>query len=291
MTATIGGAGTTTPAIADETGPVVAVERSPGGIVEISLRLPHLARRCRPGQFAMLRCSEGAVPLLRRPMSVARVRDDVCDFVFEVVGVGTRMLADRRVGEAIAVLGPLGVGFSLPAGMRRIVCVAGGLGCAPFPLLVSRAVAAGVEEVIVLHGAATASRLYPEERFTGGDRRVRVVEVTEDGSRGRRGRVTDVLGDLLDEGCDALYACGPTAMLVAVAAQLRERTSRRPPIAEASLEAPMGCGFGVCLGCAVPVRGTDAQPTWALCCRQGPVLAFDDVDWERLASLRLTEVG
>ncbi len=266
----------------DENGEVLGVEELGGGLVELTARLPHLAATARAGEFAQLRCGPGPIPLLRRPFSVAWVEGDTCSFVFERVGAGTRILAAMRPGDTLQSLGPLGLGFTLQAPMRRVVCVAGGLGCAPFPLLAQKARALGAGEVVILHGAATAARLYPAERFTRGDGGVRVVESTDDGSRGHHGLVIDLLADALRDGADAVYACGPNPMLAATARTLRALDA--PPICEVSLEAPMGCGFGTCLGCTLPVR-RDGETAWALCCREGPVMDMDAVDWDALRAL------
>ena len=266
---------------ADERGEVVAVEHLGGGLVELALRCPHLAATARPGEFAQLRCGPPPLPLLRRPFSVAWVDGDVCGFVFEPVGEGTRRLAALHPGDELPALGPLGVGFTVPEG-GRVLCVAGGLGCAPFPLAARRAREAGCAEVIVLHGAATAARLYPAGRLSRGDRGIRVVEATDDGSRGHCGYVTELVAGELS-GAAAVWACGPNPMLGALAAVLRDAGAALPPIVEASLEAPMGCGFGTCLGCALPVR--DGGGRFALCCREGPVMPVAAVDWEALALL------
>jgi dihydroorotate dehydrogenase electron transfer subunit len=268
---------------ADESGEVLANEALGGGMHELSVRLPRLAAAARPGQFAQLRCGPGPAPLLRRPMSVAWAEADICAFVFAPVGVGTRLLAALRPGERIDVLGPLGVGFTLPQAGGRVLCVAGGLGCAPFPLAAAVALREGASAVTVLSGAASATRLYPAARYARGDSRCAVVEATEDGSSGHPGRVTTLLEDSVVAGADAVWACGPNPMLVAVAARL-ERVAGLPSIVEASLEAPMGCGFGTCLGCALPIRGGEA-PSWALCCRSGPVMDVARVDWTALAAL------
>jgi dihydroorotate dehydrogenase electron transfer subunit len=267
---------------ADESGEVVAVERLGGGLVELSVRLPHIAAAARPGEFAQLRCGPPPLPLLRRPFSVAWVEGEMCGFVFEPVGEGTRRLAALRTGDRLQALGPLGVGFTLPAA-GRVLCVAGGLGCAPFPLAARRARQAGAAEVVVLNGAATAERLYPSERLSRGDAGIRVVEATDDGSRGHRGYVTELVAAEMG-GVAALWACGPNPMLAALAAVLGRAGAALPPIVEASLEAPMGCGFGTCLGCALPVRD-GAVRRFALCCREGPVMPVAGVDWEALAAL------
>ena len=267
-----------------EQGEVVAVERLDGGIIEVTARLPRLAAAVRPGEFAQLRCWTGPTPLLRRPFSVAWTDADRCSFVFEVVGAGTRLLAALQPGDVLDSLGPLGHGFTLDPAPVRAVCVSGGLGCAPFPILCRALRERAVHDILVLNGAATAARLYPAERFQRGDAKVRVVEATEDGSRGARGRVTELVMDALADGPSAVYACGPNPMLVALARLLDAGTADSG--CEASLEAPMGCGFGTCLGCALPVRGS-----WALCCSDGPVLPMHDVDWLELASLPAADVA
>jgi dihydroorotate dehydrogenase electron transfer subunit len=266
----------------DEVGEVVAVEQLPGGLVELTAHLPHLAATARAGEFAQLRCGPGPVPLLRRPFSVAWVEGEHCSFVFERVGAGTRLLASMRPGDMLAALGPLGTGFTLRPSMRTVVCVAGGLGCAPFPLLARQARDMGVERVVVLNGAATGARLYPAERFVrGDDAGVVVIEATDDGSRGHHGLVVELLAGALRDGAGALFACGPNPMLAATATRLPDNA---PPVCEASLEAPMGCGFGTCLGCTLPVR-RDGGTAWALCCREGPVMPMHAVDWDGLRAL------
>jgi dihydroorotate dehydrogenase electron transfer subunit len=268
----------------DEVGEVVAVEELGGGLVELTAYLPHLAATARAGEFAQLRCGPGPVPLLRRPFSVAWVEGERCSFVFERVGEGTRRLAAMRPGDALASLGPLGLGFTLSPGMRSVVCIAGGLGCAPFPLLARQARDMGAEQVVVLHGAATGARLYPSARFVrGDDGGVRVLEATDDGSRGHHGLVVDLIDAALQSDVDAVFACGPNPMLAATAPLVVQR-QRAIDVCEASLEAPMGCGFGTCLGCTLPVR-RDGDTAWALCCRVGPVMRMDAVDWEALRAL------
>ena len=276
----------------EESGEVVAVEDLSGGLIELTARLPHLAAEAHAGEFAQLRCSPGPAPLLRRPMSVAWVDGDTCSFVFERVGVGTRLLAAMRAGDRLDVLGPLGVGFTTSPTLRRVLCVAGGLGCAPFPLLARQLRQQGTAEVIVCHGAATAERLYPDERFVRGDSTgVHVAVVTDDGSRGHRGLVVDIVEPAIRDGVDAVFACGPNAMLAATAAMLADvDTGARVPVMQVSLEAPMGCGFGTCLGCALPVRSEETA-RWALCCREGPVMDAAAVEWEALMQLPPADVA
>jgi dihydroorotate dehydrogenase electron transfer subunit len=273
-----------------ECGEVTAVEHLGSGVYEITARLAHLAAIVEPGQFAQLRCGPGHVPLLRRPFSVAWTDGDTCSFVFDVVGVGTSLLAQLEPGDQVDSLGPLGSGFSLDAAGPRVVCVSGGLGCAPFPILARALRRRGVEDIIVLNGAASAERLYPAERFQHGDGVIRVLEATDDGSAGHHGLVTELVSGVL-EGAGALFACGPNPMLAALASLLdAQPAARRPQTIEASLEAAMGCGFGTCLGCALPVRN-DGGNAWALCCTQGPVMTMSAVDWAALLELPGADVA
>ncbi|MEO8899602.1 MAG: hypothetical protein ABI352_04435 [Candidatus Dormibacter sp.] len=254
-----------------------------GGMVEISARLPHLAATAQPGQFAQLRCGDSITPLLRRPFSVAWTDGDVASFVLAPVGAGTRILASLRPGDPLVALGPLGHGFTVDTAAEHALCISGGLGCAPFPLMVRALRQGGARQVTVVSGAATEALLYPPERFARGDAAVGVIELTVDGSRGVRGLVTGAVAGACDAGA-ALYACGPNPMLAALARTIDDERLA-PLLAECSLEAPMGCGYGTCLGCALPARGMNGATEWALCCRAGPVMPIDAVDWDELMQL------
>jgi dihydroorotate dehydrogenase electron transfer subunit len=265
-----------------EKGEVLVVAALGGGLLELVARLPHLAAAATPGSFAQLRCGAGTTPLLRRPFSLAWTRDDTCGFVFEAVGAGTRLLSELQPGDPVDSLGPLGHGFTL-VDRGPVVCVSGGLGCAPFPLLIEALRRRGVDDIVVLNGARTAVRLFPAERFARPAVPV-VAEATDDGTRGHHGPVTDLLAAALASRPAALYACGPNPMLDAVMRTLTASGAELPPVLEASLEAPMGCGFGTCLGCALPALG-DGGSVWRLCCTDGPVMPMREVDWAGLRVL------
>jgi dihydroorotate dehydrogenase electron transfer subunit len=265
-----------------EKGEALVVARLGGGLLELVARLPHLAATATPGSFAQLRCGAGTTPLLRRPFSVAWTQDDTCGFVFEAVGAGTRLLSELQPGDPVDSLGPLGHGFTV-VDRGPVVCVSGGLGCAPFPLLIEALRRRGVDDIVVLNGARTAVRLFPAERFARPAVPV-VAEATEDGTRGHHGRVTDLLATALASRPAALYACGPNPMLDAVMRTLLASGAELPPVLEASLEAPMGCGFGTCLGCALPALD-DGGRVWRLCCTDGPVMPMREVDWAELRAL------
>lgn len=269
----------------DEAASCTGVRPFQGNLFEISFLAPEVALRAQPGEFAQIWVEQSHIPLLRRPFSFSRAdpRAGVVSFYLGAVGEGSRRLRRFCPGQWARILGPLGQGFSLPVRPGVSALVSGGLGAAPFPLLAERLLERA-EELVWINGARTASELYPPDLIPPGIGRL--VQFTEDGSRGERGRVTAGLGALL-AGVDRVYGCGPNQMLAALSALVAEAASPAggPPDLEVSIEAPMGCGFGTCLGCSIPLRpgqGIVDGGVLGLCCRQGPVLRGSRIDWERL---------
>jgi dihydroorotate dehydrogenase electron transfer subunit len=227
------------------------------GMFVVAMRAPEIAVSVRAGQFVNLGWSPG--PLLRRPFSVYRAEGDYVEVVLKAVGAGTQQLLDMQVGDHVSCLGPLGHGFDLTAG-RTAVLISGGLGVAPMPLAAKEAAAIGMH-VTWVHGARTADELCTESQ---GDE---VVWATDDGSKGFAGTAVAAAPE-----ADVVLACGPNRMLAAVA--------ERWPSAQVAVETYMGCGTGVCLGCAVPlVRGG-----YDRACKEGPVYRAGDIDWSALPS-------
>ena len=240
-----------------------------------------------PGQFAML--SPGACqktrrtdPLLPRPMAIYRSFESSTpgesagiEVLYRITGRGTALLSEVRSGDRIQLLGPLGCGFPLPEDGRRAILVAGGTGIASVFELALRCAQKDVgSEVTVLFGARSSDDLMGFEDFAGLEG-VDVQVATEDGSRGVKGLVTELLETALADRAPAqVYACGPTAMMRRAAEVARAH--ERPCMV--SLENNMACGFGVCLGCAAPLAGGG----FALVCREGPVFAADAVEWDGL---------
>lgn len=224
----------------------------------VAMRAAQIASSTLPGQFVNL-----AVPgrLLRRPFSVYRVEGDTIEILLKPVGAGTEWLAGVEPGQVISCLGPLGKGFEIPAGPGAALLVSGGLGAAAMPLAARAAQAAG-REVVWVHGARTADELCSEWE---GDR---AVWATDDGSRGVPG---NVLAAVPAE-AGLVLACGPNRMLQAVA--------ERFPDAQVAIETHMGCGTGVCLGCAVPL----AAGGYDRACKEGPVYRAAAIDWDALPS-------
>jgi len=250
---------------------VAANAREGGSNHRLRLRVPSWPG-FRPGQFVML--SPGAVgaaarsdPLLPRPMAVYRSHGDEVEILYKRTGRGTALLADARPGERVRLVGPLGRPFPLPREGERALLVGGGTGIASLYELAREigggaATLLGARSAVDLMGCADFEALGPALQIA-----------TEDGSAGEQGLVTDLLEAELARGGPArVYACGPTPMMRRCA----ELAAARGAGAIASLENHMACGFGVCLGCAVPLRAGG----FALVCREGPVFATGDVAWE-----------
>jgi len=239
--------------------PLVGKRRVSRDIWVLGFEAPAIAEEVRAGQFVNLGLGRGF--MLRRPFSVYRATaDGRIEVVLKAVGEGTAALLAMREGDSVSCLGPLGRGFDLGGDATTVTLISGGLGVAPMPLAARDARDAG-KQVTWVHGARTADELCEE---ADGDA---VVLATDDGSSGFAGSAVAAAPE-----SDLVLACGPNRMLAAVAA--------RWPDAQVALETYMGCGTGVCLGCAVPlVRGG-----YDRACTEGPVYRAADVDWSALPS-------
>ncbi|MDZ4246703.1 MAG: dihydroorotate dehydrogenase electron transfer subunit, partial [Dehalococcoidia bacterium] len=166
---------------------------TPGSYI-LSFQAAEIAGTARPGQFVMVRCGTGSERVLRRPLGIHRVNftgpaKGEVSLLYSVVGSGTRWLSELKAGEYIDILGPLGNGFSLGPANRRLLLVAGGIGFSPLNFLAAEAVKKSIKVTLLL-GAGTARDLYPEELLP---QDIEPVMVTEDGSAGKKGLVTDYL--------------------------------------------------------------------------------------------------
>ncbi len=239
------------------------------GIFRLWVEAPEMAAEARPGQFAMLACSDGPERLLRRPLSIQAVKDGTVAFLYAVVGAGTDWLATRSEGSQLNLLGPLGNGFSVAASAQRLLLLAGGLGVAPLTFLAEKSLSGGCQ-VRLLAGARTASQTCAENLAPEG---CEVFSVTEDGSAGEKGLVTSLLARHLDW-ADQVFVCGPLPMFKALAKDPNQFGGK--PV-QVSLEVRMGCGLGFCYACTIKTRQGLKQV-----CKDGPVFELADVIWNDL---------
>ena len=239
---------------------------------------PTVAPAIRPGHFVNIRTSPDIVPLLRRPMSVHRViraGDAATGFaiLYDIVGPGTRALAAMHKGSRLDFVGPLGNEIAIPPATKRAVLVAGGVGVGPVKIVAEELQRRGVRDITVCYGARDFDHVVPNEDVA--PHGCRLLLCTDDGSVGKKGRVTMFVEDLLTQGRltpeTYVFACGPTPMFRALQAILNPRGIP----CEAATEEFMGCGFGVCFGCTLQVRDDTGTPVYRLCCVDGCIFPLE----------------
>lgn len=238
---------------------VEKVEQCAHNTFVLTFRSPAISKLILPGQFLNIKSDDGTEPLLRRPFSAYRIVGDSIEVIFNIVGKGTSALRKKQSGDEIDVLGPLGVPFTVGDEFNTSVLIGGGLGVAPLPILTQALRKRGTSITTIL-GARSANQLVEHHLDN-------LMIATDDGSKGRKGTVVDLLKDIyptLKNANVKLFACGPTKMLRALA----EFAFDKNIACEVSLEGPMACGFGICQGCPVELNDTDKK--YALMCKDGP---------------------
>lgn len=247
-----------------------------GSHVRFTLETPQIAAQSAPGQFVMVKVSDTGHPLLRRPLCVHARAGRTISLYFDVMGLGTRLLAQKRPGDKLDLVGPLGRGFSVGTPAKddeTVLLVGGGRGIAPLYFLADELHRAGFK-VRVLYGCKTIDDLKLKDLL-----RAACWEssfATDDGSCDYQGFVTDLMEKEIARDKPArIYACGPDPML--------QEISRRAALggipAELSLEARMGCGIGACWGCVKKIRRAGREE-WLKVCEDGPVFQAEEVVWD-----------
>ena len=224
-----------------------------------------------PGQFIMLRLGDQITPLLRRPFSIHQLihRDGIfqgIELLYKVVGTGTQKLSQLNSGDQIDILGPLGNGFSLAGHVKRAFIVAGGIGVAPMPFLVSHLLDKSIDRshCRVFIGGKSKNDLLCSEDFS--KLGISVCTTTDDGSFGDQCLVTDPVEiEISGSKPDVIYACGPMPMLSCIVGIAEKHGID----CQVSIETMMACGMGACLGCAVESRKEPDRYLHA--CLNGPV--------------------
>jgi dihydroorotate dehydrogenase electron transfer subunit len=225
-----------------------------------------------PGQFVHVLCGDAAGRILRRPYSVFSSDQAVFSLLVKRVGPGSEWLASREAGEKIDCMGPLGNGFSFEEGERSML-IAGGVGLAPLAFLFRRMRSQGTTPLLFwgIEGATEYGNL-PGQIV----REFAAKLSCEDGSMGFGGTVLELFEVEHTGEIDCVYACGPRAMLAAIA----EMARRDAVQAQFSMEERMACGIGACKGCAVPAY--DPEGSYLTVCKDGPVFDGKELDWARM---------
>jgi dihydroorotate dehydrogenase electron transfer subunit len=240
----------------------------------LSIDAPEVGREARPGQFVMIKVADGPTPLLRRPLSIHDAGKEGIELFFKVAGQGTEILSRKKPGDLLDIIGPLGKGFTVSDGMKgkRAFCVGGGRGIAPLYFLARELAAAGARPAVFYGGRRLADIPLRDKFEIAG---IELLCSTEDGSFGFKGLVTELVGrELAGAKPDIVYACGPDAMMKALAAL----AAKHGLPSEFSLESVMGCGIGACWGCVHPIRN-ESGDGWTKICEEGPVFPGERVLW------------
>jgi dihydroorotate dehydrogenase electron transfer subunit len=245
------------------------------GYVLLRLKSPQIARRSKPGQFLMVRVSDHPYPLLRRPLSIHVRDEDGIELFFARTGLGTGILADKKSGERLEILGPLGKGFTMPKAVKgkTFGLVGGGRGIAPLYFLALELQAKGGHPR-VFYGGKSEADLPLLRKFAS--RNMEVFISTEDGSAGFPGLVTAMFEKELSRSARPalIYACGPDPMMK----RIGEIAADLKIPAQLSLESIMGCGIGACWGCVRKIRRPGGAE-WVKICEDGPVFPASEVIW------------
>jgi dihydroorotate dehydrogenase electron transfer subunit len=266
---------------------ILSHEEIGGGYRLLATTAPAISPAVQPGQFVHLLVpgDTSSSFTLRRPFSVYKAGDGELSILYKEVGGGTHAMGSMEPGQTVSLLGPLGRPYPAPQAGRTPVLVAGGYGMAALYLVALRAEAKG----IAFFGGKSSEDILCVDEFEALGWDVRVA--TEDGTRGEKGLVTEVLEAWLnDERGEAepeMFACGPTGMLEAVG----RRAEKGGWTAWISMDRHMGCGVGACLTCVQKVRAPssaeapegepDGQWAWARVCKEGPVFECREIVWER----------
>jgi len=227
----------------------------------------------------MVRVNPQPYPLLRRPFSIHAADKQHTEIFFQVTGVGTGLLSQKRKDDALDIIGPLGKGFTTGTEFngKKVVVIGGGRGIAPlyFLALVLRSDGASVK---IFYGGKTLEDLPVKKKIEqdGFD----LFCSTGDGSYGFEGLVSDYFAEELENIDPAyIFSCGPEPMMEKIAGLAQKHRIR----AEFSLESTMGCGIGACWSCVRRINKGGSKE-WTKVCEEGPVFKAEDILWQGMES-------
>ena len=253
----------------------------------LKLKSKTITKTALPGQFVQIMINEYHDPLLPRPFSFLDIQGESFEILYQVVGLGTKILANKTKGDKLKVLGPLGNGWAEPRGYEYLL-VGGGVGIPPIYHWAKEAVKKNkfnAKHISIFLGGRNKKYLHYEKQFKKLGLKIQVA--TDDGSKGKKGRVTDILKPQLKDNTQCIMACGPTPMLRAIS----DLADKWEIPCYVSVEEPMPCGFGACLGCAIKIKA-DSDPAnrttqtaqrnyrYAMSCTEGPVFKSKEIIWE-----------
>lgn len=245
------------------------------GIFKFSVQADEIVSISKPGNFIEIRVNNDIEPFLRRPISIYNMdkENGILEFIFQVKGKGTSILSEKRVGDLIDIVGPLGYGTFKYSNYKNLAIIGGGIGV--FPLYeLSKNAKNENKNVNIYLGFRNKDLVVLEQEFNKVCNNL--IITTDDGSYAEKGFAIDFLRKDIESGkIDSIFACGPLPMLKAI----RKLAIEKNIPCQISLEEKMACGLGVCLGCAVKTSASskDSPEYWHVC-KAGPVFQAKDVE-------------
>ena len=247
-------------------------------VFKFSVKAEEMVKTAKPGNFIEIRVSNQSEPFLRRPISIFNMNreEGILEFIFQIKGNGTKILSKKQVGDEIDILGPLGNGTFKFEKYNTVAIIGGGIGIFPLYELAKEAKEQG-KRVNTYLGFRNKDLVMLEKEFE--EVSDKLVITTDDGSYAEKGFAIDFLKKDFEDSSDiensCIYACGPLPMLKAVQKYALENNIN----CQISLEEKMGCGLGVCLGCAVKKASSPKDnPEYFHVCKGGPVFNAKDVE-------------
>lgn len=255
---------------------ITAIEQLKEDLYKFSVQAPEIVENAKPGHFIEIRVIDNIEPLLRRPISIYNINKEtgILEFIFQVKGKGTEILAKRNIGEELDIIGPLGYGTFDIKEYKNAAIIGGGIGTFPLYELAKELKQNTSSNVNIYLGFRNKDLVVLEEEFKAVSDNL--IITTDDGSYGISGfAINELKRDIEENKIDKIFACGPLPMLKAVQTLAIEKNIP----CQISLEEKMACGLGVCLGCAVKTaRSSKEAPEYWHVCKAGPVFSATDVE-------------
>jgi dihydroorotate dehydrogenase electron transfer subunit len=239
---------------------------------KLKILAPKIAKESQPGQFVHIKIQQKNGPLLRRPFAVHNAEQNkILEVLYKIRGQGTSILSSKAKNDKLDIIGPLGHGFNIDSKSKEAFIIAGGMGIAPLLFLIKELVKKG-KKVISFIGSSCEDNIlcYDEINKLQGE----LVLATEDGSKGKKGKVTEIFRDYLKnvkKKNGEIFAAGPKAMLE----EISKLSYHFNIPAQLSLDEIIACGVGACLGCAVKTK-----KGYKLACKDGPIFKADEIIWQ-----------
>jgi dihydroorotate dehydrogenase electron transfer subunit len=223
-----------------------------------------------PGNFLELKVNDSTAPMLRRPFAFSdySAENETASIIYQVRGTSTNLLTQKREGDEVRIIGPLGNGFTIDSD-APIIAVGGGVGLGP--ILFAAKVASKAGKKVSFITGFRSSELVPDRFLWEG---LDATICTDNGSEGFAGNVVQYLQTLPSESLagSVLISCGPTPMLRAC----HTFAEQIGISCEVSMEELMACGIGACMGC---VCETKTEAGLARVCKEGPIFKSEVIKW------------